>query len=154
MIGDENSDISRLLKHSFTKVNATPNPGKPTTWLLRRTATEEAKLKTWVLLDCPLLTRPGRQTIRSNYFISIFIPCHVQRGGEGGCNRKGWGVLRSEYQAGYRWSTRPNPTQSYPTIPYTSPDFQIICFGLDAINNPRKCISSDTILLWLASAYL
>ncbi len=50
MIGDENNDDSPLLEHLFTKVNTTPNPGKPTTWLLRRTATEESKLKTWVSL--------------------------------------------------------------------------------------------------------
>jgi hypothetical protein len=46
MKGDENNDDSRLLERLFTKVNATPNPGKPTTGLLRRTATEESKLKT------------------------------------------------------------------------------------------------------------
>jgi hypothetical protein len=45
MIGDENGDVSVSLSSYSQKANANPNPGKPITWLLLRTVSEESKLR-------------------------------------------------------------------------------------------------------------
>jgi hypothetical protein len=66
---------------------------KPTTWLLRRTVTEESKPKTLksLVIDRHPLTRPGRltsDTVNDPSPFTIFIPYPT---GGGNCHRKGGG---------------------------------------------------------------
>ncbi len=83
-------------------LNATQNPDKLTTRLLLRPDSEESKLKTWKSLGIAW-PRPVREAIRSNCFITRSRSI----GGLGVATERS-GVLRSEYQAGYRRSTVPN----------------------------------------------
>jgi hypothetical protein len=54
-----------FLEHLFTKASATPNPGKPTIRLLRRTVTVPnlKNSRSQILLNHPLPIEPGRQVI-------------------------------------------------------------------------------------------
>ncbi len=91
---------------------------RPYTRLLLRTVTEESKLiniRSWIPLDHPLPTWPGRQAIWSLW--SPFPYRFMSQGG-GGCHRRGG-----------RFSglnDKPDTDgQSCLTIPYTSQGFQI-----------------------------
>jgi hypothetical protein len=82
MIGDDNDDNSMSVSTFSQKRMQIQIKAKLTAGLLLRTVTEESKLKnrfSWVLLDRPLPTWPGRRAIRS-----------VVRGG-GGVREKGSG---------------------------------------------------------------
>jgi hypothetical protein len=68
----------------------------------------------WVLLDCPGPTRPGRQAIGSDFLITISIPHHIPGGG---VPQKG---------GGFSGSNEKPDTDGIPhlTISYTSQGFQ------------------------------
>ncbi len=51
LTGGDEWIILVFLEHLFTKANANAIQTKPTTRLLRRTVTEESKLKTWKVLE-------------------------------------------------------------------------------------------------------
>jgi hypothetical protein len=69
MIRDENGDDSVSASICSQSECQNKPKAKLTAWLLIRTVTEESKAEnrcSWVLLDRPLPTRPGRKVIRSD----------------------------------------------------------------------------------------
>jgi hypothetical protein len=85
-----------------------------------RTVTEESKLKnrrSWVLLDRPLPTWPGRQAVQSDCLITIFIPLSCPEGGGGLPQKRELGGSQ------VRGIIRGQP---YLTIPYINESFKII----------------------------
>jgi len=120
------------------KANANKIHANSTAQSLPRTYTEESKAqarRSWVSLDCPPPTLPGRQEIRSDCLITSPTPCHVRGGGRGVCQQKRGGFS--------------GPNDNIYTNGSTAPKHFIYAYvGPDAMSNTGKSISmsGDTMI--------